>query len=166
MGIALSACAFDHSIAKVVIEALKRVGKDGIVQVVNGAGAELTLDVQEGMHFDRGYLSPLFVTDDERQESVLANCFILIYERQITSMMELLPVLEKIAKSGRPLLIISQDVAQEALATLVVNKQRGTLSCAAVEASRDGRTANSPVAGHRNSYEWKSLPPGNSDPSE
>ena len=143
MGIALSACAFDHSIAKVVIEALKRVGKDGIVQVVNGAGTELTLDVQEGMHFDRGYLSPLFVTDDERQESVLANCFILIYERQITSMMELLPVLEKIAKSGRPLLIISQDVAQEALATLVVNKQRGTLSCAAVKAPGTGeqRTA-------------------------
>ena len=143
MGIALSACAFDHSIAKVVIEALKRVSKDGIVQVVNGAGAELTLDVQEGMHFNRGYLSPLFVTDDERQESVLANCFILIYERQITSMMELLPVLEKIAKSGRPLLIISQDVAQEALATLVVNKQRGTLSCAAVKAPGTGeqRTA-------------------------
>jgi chaperonin GroEL len=143
MGVALSACAFDRPIASLVLEALKRSGKDGIVQVVDGAGGELQLEVQEGMHFDRGFLSPLFVTDPERQECVLENCYILIYERPIGSMIALLPVLEKIAKSGRPLLIISQDVAQDALATLVVNKQHGTLTCAAVKAPATGdqRTA-------------------------
>jgi chaperonin GroEL len=143
LGVALTACAFDQPIARVVVEALKRAGKDGIVQVVNGAEAELRLDVQEGMHFDRGYISPLFVSDPERQECVLENCFILIYERPIASMIQLLAVLEKVAKSGKPLLIISQDVDPDAVSLLVVNKQRGTLPSAAVKAPASGeqRTA-------------------------
>jgi len=143
MGVALSACAFDRTIADVVLDALKRAGKDGIVQVVDGAGGDPLLDVQEGMHFDRGYLSPMFVTDPERQQCVLEDCFILVYERPIESMKDLLPLLEKVAKSGKPLMIISQDVAGEALATLVVNKQRGTVSTVAVKAPATGdqRTA-------------------------
>jgi hypothetical protein len=137
-GIALSASGFDGAIATAVVEAFKKTGKDGIVQVVDGAGGELRLDVQEGMYFDRGFLSPLFITDPERQECVLENCYILVYERQIGSMYDMLPLLEKIAKSGRPLLLISLDVAGEALATLVLNKQRGTLSCVAVKAPGTG----------------------------
>jgi chaperonin GroEL len=137
-GVALSASGFDGTIATAVVEAFKKAGKDGIIQVVDGAGGELRLDVQEGMYFDRGFLSPLFVTDPERQECVLENCYILVHERQISSMYALLPLLEKVARSGRPLLVISLDVAGEALATLVVNKQRGTLSCVAVKAPGSG----------------------------
>jgi chaperonin GroEL len=138
-GVALSACAFDHAIADVVVEALRRAGKDGVVEIVEGSGGDRPqLDVQEGMHFDQGYLSPFFVTDPERQECVLENCYILICERPLASMKELLPVLEKVANSGKPLLVISQDVSGEALATLVVNKQRGTFSCAAVKAPAAG----------------------------
>jgi chaperonin GroEL len=137
-GIALSASGFDGAIAAAVVEAFKKAGKDGIVQVVDGAGGELRLDVQEGMYFDRGFLSPLFVTDPERQECVLENCYVLVYERQIGSMYDFLPLLEKVARSGRPLLVISLDVAGEALATLIVNKQRGTLSCVAVKAPGSG----------------------------
>lgn len=136
-GVALSACKFDQDFANVVVEALKRAGKDGIVQVVSG-DADLRLEVQEGMQFDRGYLSLSFVTDPERQECIIENCFILIYEGSIASMAELLPLLEQIAKSGKPLLIISQDVGGEALATLVVNKIRGILSCVAVKAAGTG----------------------------
>jgi len=134
LGVALSACAFDHSIATAVLDAMRRAGKDGMVQIVDGTGGDLQLDVQEGMHFDRGYLSPMFVTDQERQECVLEDCYILVYERPIGAMKDLLPLMEKIAKSGKPLVIISQDVAGEALATLVVNKQRGILPSVAVKA--------------------------------
>jgi chaperonin GroEL len=143
MGVALSACASDRRVAEVVIDAMRKAGKDGIVQVVNGTGGEPQLEVQEGMHFERGYVSPLFVTDPDRQQCVLENCFILVYEHPIESMKNLLPLLEKIAKSGKPLMIISQDVGGEALATLVVNKQRGTLSTVAVKAPAIGeqRTA-------------------------
>ena len=113
---------------------MKKVGKDGVITVEESKTMETQLEVVEGMQFDRGYLSPYFVTDPERMESVLENPYILIYEKKISSMKDLLPLLEQIAKSGTPLLIIAEDVEGEALATLVVNKLRGTLNVAAVKA--------------------------------
>ena len=113
---------------------MKKVGKDGVITVEEAKAIETTLDVVEGMQFDRGYLSPYFVTDPDRMECVLENCFILIHEKKISTMKDLLPVLEQVAKMGRPLLIIAEDVEGEALATLVVNKLRGTLQAAAVKA--------------------------------
>jgi chaperonin GroEL len=113
---------------------MKKVGKDGVITVEEAKSIETTLEIVEGMQFDRGYLSPYFVTDAERMEVVLNDCLILLQEKKISSMKDLLPVLEQIAKSGRPLLIIAEDIEGEALATLVVNKLRGTLSAAAVKA--------------------------------
>ena len=113
---------------------MERVGRDGVITVEEAKGMEDELDVVEGMQFDRGYLSPYFVTDAEKMETVLENPVILIFEKKISSMKSLLPVLEQVAKSGRPLLIIAEDVEGEALATLVVNKLRGTLNVAAVKA--------------------------------
>ena len=124
----------DKTIGGIIAEAMKKVGKDGVITVEEAKSIETTLEIVEGMQFDRGYLSPYFVTDAERMEVVLNDCLILLQEKKISSMKDLLPVLEQIAKSGRPLLIIAEDVEGEALATLVVNKLRGTLSAAAVKA--------------------------------
>ncbi len=124
----------DREIGKLISEAMEQVGKDGVVTVEESKTLQTELDIVEGMQFDRGYLSPYFVTDPERMESVLDNPLILINEKKISSMKDLLPLLEQIAKMGKPLLIIAEDVEGEALATLVVNKLRGTLNVAAVKA--------------------------------
>ncbi len=124
----------DATIGKIIAEAMDKVGKDGVITVEEAKTLETSLDVVEGMQFDRGYLSPYFVTDPERMEVVLENPVILIHEKKISSMKDLLPVLEQVARLGRPLLIIAEDVEGEALATLVVNKLRGTLQAAAVKA--------------------------------
>jgi len=124
----------DSTIGNIIAEAMKKVGKDGVITVEEAKTIETGLDVVEGMQFDRGYLSPYFVTDPDRMECVLENAFILINEKKISTMKDLLPVLEQVAKMGRPLLIIAEDVEGEALATLVVNKLRGTLQAVAVKA--------------------------------
>jgi chaperonin GroEL len=124
----------DVTIGNLIAEAMEKVGKDGVITVEEAKVMETNLEVVEGMQFDRGYLSPYFVTDPERMECVLENPYLLIHEKKISNMRDLLPVLEQIAKLGRPLVIIAEDVEGEALATLVVNKLRGTLSCAAVKA--------------------------------
>ncbi len=124
----------DKTVGEIIAKAMKKVGKDGVITVEEAKSIETSMEVVEGMQFDRGYLSPYFVTDPERMEAVLNDCLILLQEKKISSMKDLLPVLEQIAKSGRPLLIIAEDVEGEALATLVVNKLRGTLSAAAVKA--------------------------------
>ena len=124
----------DSTIGNIIAEAMDRVGKDGVITVEEAKTIETGLDVVEGMQFDRGYLSPYFVTDPERMETVLENCLMLIHEKKISSMKDLLPLLEQVSKMGRPLLIIAEDVEGEALATLVVNKLRGTLQVAAVKA--------------------------------
>jgi chaperonin GroEL len=124
----------DETIGKIIAEAMKKVGKDGVITVEESKTLETQLEVVEGMQFDRGYLSPYFVTDPERMESIQENAYILIHEKKISSMKDLLPLLEQIAKSGKPLLIIAEDVDGEALATLVVNKLRGTLQVSAVKA--------------------------------
>ncbi len=124
----------DLTIGKIIAEAMDKVGKDGVITVEEAKTLETSLDVVEGMQFDRGYLSPYFVTDAERMEVVLENPVILIHEKKISSMKDLLPVLEQVARLGRPLLIVAEDVDGEALATLVVNKLRGTLHAAAVKA--------------------------------
>jgi chaperonin GroEL len=124
----------DEMIGKIIAEAMDKVGKDGVITVEEAKGLETSLEVVEGMQFDRGYLSPYFVTDPERMEVVLEDAHILIHEKKISSMKDLLPILEQIAKTGKPLVIIAEDVEGEALATLVVNKLRGTLHVAAVKA--------------------------------
>jgi chaperonin GroEL len=124
----------DATIGNIIAEAMEKVGKDGVITVEEARTLETTLDVVEGMQFDRGYLSPYFVTDPERMEVVLDNPVILIHEKKISSMKDLLPVLEQVARAGKPLLIIAEEVDGEALATLVVNKLRGTLVAAAVKA--------------------------------
>jgi chaperonin GroEL len=124
----------DKEIGSIIAEAMKKVGKDGVITVEESKTMETTLEVVEGMQFDRGYLSPYFITDPDRMECVLEDAYILIYEKKISSMKDLLPLLEQTAKMSKPLLIIAEDVEGEALATLVVNKLRGTLQCAAVKA--------------------------------
>ncbi|MBI1874319.1 MAG: molecular chaperone GroEL [Acidobacteria bacterium] len=124
----------DTEIGKIIAQAMDKVGKDGVITVEEAKTIETSLDVVEGMQFDRGYLSPYFVTDPERMECVLEDPVILIHEKKISSLKDLLPVLERVAQGGRPLLIIAEDVEGEALATLVVNKLRGTLKAAAVKA--------------------------------
>jgi chaperonin GroEL len=124
----------DSTIGNIIAEAMEKVGKEGVITVEEAKSMETTLEVVEGMQFDRGYISPYFVTDPEKMEAVLSDPYILINEKKISNMKDLLPVLEQIAKMGRPLLIIAEEVEGEALATLVVNKLRGTLSCAAVKA--------------------------------
>ncbi len=124
----------DTTIGEIIAEAMEKVGKEGVITVEEAKGMETQLNVVEGMQFDRGYLSPYFVTDAERMECVVEDAFVLIHEKKISNMRDLLPLLEKIAKMGRPLLIIAEDVEGEALATLVVNKLRGTLQAAAVKA--------------------------------
>ncbi|KMY68392.1 molecular chaperone GroEL [Desulfocarbo indianensis] len=124
----------DSTIGNIIAEAMNKVGKEGVITVEEAKGMETTLDVVEGMQFDRGYLSPYFVTDPEKMEANLDNPFILIHEKKISNMKDLLPVLEQVAKGGRPLLIVAEDIEGEALATLVVNKLRGTLNACAVKA--------------------------------
>src|SRR3989440_1226730 len=124
----------DPTIGSIIAEAMKKVGKDGVITVEEAKTLETTMDLVEGMQFDRGYLSPYFVTDPDRMQCVLENCLILICEKKISSMKDLLPILEQVSKLGRSLLIIAEDIEGEALATLVVNKLRGTLQAAAVKA--------------------------------
>jgi chaperonin GroEL len=124
----------DETIGNIIAEAMEKVGKDGVITVEEAKSMETSLEVVEGMQFDRGYLSPYFVTDPERMECVLENAHVLIHEKKISSMKDLLPVLEQVAKLGQPLLIVAEDLEGEALATLVVNKLRGTLNVAAVKA--------------------------------
>jgi len=124
----------DTAIGDLIAEAMEKVGKDGVITVEEAKSLATTLDVVEGMQFDQGYLSPYFVTDAERMETVLEGAYILIHEKKVSVMKDLLPLLEKIARTGKPLLIIAEDIEGEALATLVVNKIRGTLTCCAVKA--------------------------------
>jgi len=124
----------DATVGSLIAEAMEKVGKDGVVTVEEAKGMETTLEVVEGMQFDRGYLSPYFVTDAERMEAVLEDCLILISEKKLSVMKDMLPLLEQVAQSGKPLLIVAEDVEGEGLATLVVNKLRGTLSACAVKA--------------------------------
>jgi chaperonin GroEL len=133
----------DKSIGELIADAMEKVGKDGVITVEEAKGIETTLEVVEGMQFDRGYLSPYFVTDTDNMEAVLEDCYILIHDKKISAMRELLPVLEKTAQTGKPLLIVAEDIEGEALATLVVNKVRGTLKVAACKAPGfgDRRTA-------------------------
>ena len=124
----------DKEIGDLIAEAMEKVGKDGVITVEEAKGLETTLETVEGMQFDRGYLSPYFVTDPEKMESALEDALILVHDKKISSMKDLLPILEKVAQMGKPLLIIAEDIEGEALATLVVNKLRGTLRVAAVKA--------------------------------
>ena len=124
----------DREIGNLIAEAMEKVGKDGVITVEEAKGLETTLETVDGMQFDRGYLSPYFVTDPEKMEAVLDDAYILIHDKKISAMKELLPILEKAAQTGKPLLIVAEDVEGEALATLVVNKLRGTLKVAAVKA--------------------------------
>jgi len=124
----------DSTIGDIIAEAMEKVGKEGVITVEEAKGLETTLEVVEGMQFDRGYLSPYFVTDPERMEAKLEDAYVLIHEKKISSMKDLLPILETIAKTGKPFLLVAEDIDGEALATLVVNKLRGTLACTAVKA--------------------------------
>ena len=124
----------DSTIGDVIAEAMNKVGKEGVITVEEAKGLETTLDIVEGMQFDRGYLSPYFVTDPERMEVVIQDAYLLLNEKKISSMKEILPILEQIAKTGKPFLIVAEDIEGESLATLVVNKIRGTLHCCAVKA--------------------------------
>src|SRR5438093_310160 len=124
----------DRTIGDLIAEAMEKVGKEGVITVEEAKGLETTLDVVEGMQFDRGYLSPYFVTDPDRMEAVLEDAYVLIHEKKISAMKDLLPLLEQVARSGKPLLIIAEEVEGDALATLVVNKIRGTFACCAVKA--------------------------------
>src|SRR5438445_6042298 len=124
----------DETIGSIIAQAMEKVGKDGVITVEEAKAMETSLEVVEGMQFDRGYLSPYFVTDPERMEVVLENPLVLIHEKKISNMKDLLPLLEQVAKLGKPLLIVAEEVEGEALATLVVNRLRGTLQVAAVKA--------------------------------
>src|SRR5713101_6824126 len=124
----------DKEIGDLIAQAMEKVGKDSVITVEEAKGLETTLETVEGMQFDRGYLSPYFVADPEKMETVLEDAYLLIHDKKISAMKELLPILEKVAQSGKPLLIVAEDVEGEALATLVVNKLRGTLKVAAVKA--------------------------------
>ncbi len=124
----------DESVGKIIAEAMDKVGKDGVITVEEAKGLETTMEVVEGMQFDRGYLSPYFITDPDRMECVLENPYILLHEKKISNLREFLPLLENVAKTGNPLVVIAEEVEGEALATLVVNKLKGTFPCAAVKA--------------------------------
>merc|ERR1711964_263335 len=124
----------DAGVGDLIADAMEKVGKDGVITVEEAKSTDTALDVVEGMQFDRGYLSPYFVTDQEAMEAVLEDAYILIHEKKLSNLKDLLPLLEKVSKAGKPLLIIAEDVEGEALATLVVNKIRGTLQVAAVKA--------------------------------
>ena len=132
--VATIAANYDREIGEKIADAMEKVGKDGVITVEESKSMQTSLDLVEGMQFDQGYLSPYFVSDAERMEAVLDEPYILIYEKKVSSMKDLLPLLEKVAKAGRPIILLAEDVEGEALATLVVNKLRGTLQCAAVKA--------------------------------
>jgi chaperonin GroEL len=129
-----SIAANSHEIGNLIADAMDKVGKDGVITVEEGKGADTTVEIVEGMQFDRGYISPYFVTDAERMEAVWEDAYILLTDKKVSSMQDLLPILEKIIQMGKPFIIIAEDIDGEALATLVVNKLRGTLKCAAVKA--------------------------------
>ncbi|MFB0528000.1 MAG: chaperonin GroEL, partial [bacterium] len=129
-----SIAANSHEIGNLIADAMDKVGKDGVITVEEGKSAATTVDIVEGMQFDRGYISPYFVTDAERMEAVLEDAYVLLTDKKISSMQDLLPILEKIIQTGKPFVIVAEDIEGEALATLVVNKLRGTLKCAAVKA--------------------------------
>ena len=131
---------------------MTKVGKEGVITVEEAKGTETTVEVVEGMQFDRGYISPYFVTNSEKMEAELQNPYILIYDKKISTMKDILHILEKVAKAGRPLLIIAEDLEGEALATLVVNKLRGTLKVAAVKAPGFGDRRKEMLAGYCSSY--------------
>src|ERR1043165_8763210 len=126
----------DETIGKMLAEAMQKVGKDGVITVEEGKGLETYVEWVEGMQFDKGYLSPYFVTEPEEMKATFKDCYILLHEKKITAVKDLIPLLETIAKTGKPLLIISEDIEGDALATLVVNKLRGTLNICAVKAPR------------------------------
>src|SRR5207244_4742596 len=132
----------DETIGTIIAEAMDKVGKDGVITVEEAKTMETSLEVVEGMQIDRGYLSPYFVTDPERMEVVLESPYILIHEKKISNLKDLLPLLERVAKSEQPLLVVAEDLEGEALATLVVNKLRGTLKIAAVKATGHGDRRN------------------------
>ena len=138
----------DSTIGDIIAEAMEKVGKEGVITVEEAKGMETTLEIVEGMQFDRGYLSPYFVTNAEKMEVHLEEPYILLHEKKISSMKDLVPILEQIARMGRPLLIIAEDVEGEALATLVVNKLRGTLKCR----GREGPGFWGPTKGHAGGY--------------
>ncbi len=153
----------DQTIGNIIAEAMAKVGKEGVITVEEAKSMDTSLDVVEGMQFDRGYLSPYFVSDPERMEAVLEDPYVLLYEKKVSAMKDLLPVLEQVARSSKPLLIISEDIEGEALATLVVNKIRGTLNCAAVKAPgfgdrrrRCSRTSRSSLAATSSARTWAS----------
>ena len=123
-----------HGLVKKIAEAMKQVGKEGVITVEEASGMESSLDVVEGMQFDRGYLSPYFITDSDSNEAVLENAFILLTDKRVSAVKDILPLLEAVAQAGKPLLIVAEDVEGEALAALVVNKVRGILQVAAVKA--------------------------------
>jgi len=129
-----SIAANSHEIGNLIADAMDKVGKDGVITVEEGKGAATTVEIVEGMQFDRGYISPYFVTDAERMEAVLEDAYLLLTDKKVSSMQDLLPILERIIQTGKPFVIIAEDIEGEALATLVVNKLRGTLKCAAVKA--------------------------------
>ena len=145
----------DKQIGSIIAEAMKKVGKDGVITVEESRTMETTLEVVEGMQFDRGYLSPYFVTDPERMECNLEDPYILINEKKISSMKDLLPLLEQVARAGKPLLIIAEDIEGEALATLVVNKLRGTLQLRCREGSGLRRSPQSDARRHRHPHRWQ-----------
>ena len=139
----------DEQVGAIIAEAMEKVGKEGVITVEDGKSLENELDVVEGMQFDRGYLSPYFINDAEKQIAALDNPFVLLFDKKISNIRDLLPVLEQVAKASRPLLIIAEDVEGEALATLVVNNIRGILKTVAVKAPGFGRPPQSHVARHR-----------------
>ena len=139
----------DKTIGNLIAEAMEKVGKDGVITVEEAKAMETTLEVVEGMQFDRGYLSPYMVTDPERMEAVLEDCLILIYEKKLSVMKDMLPLLEQVARAGKPFLLIAEDVEGEALATLVVNKLRGTLVLLRREGPGLWRPAEGHAPGHR-----------------
>ena len=143
----------DSTIGNIIAEAMKKVGKDGVITVEEAKTIETTLDVVEGMQFDRGYLSPYFVTDPDRMQCVLENCLILICEKKISTMKDLLPVLEQVAKMGRSLLIIAEDIEGEALATLVVNRLRGTLQVGGGKSAGLRRSPEGDAGRYRNPHQ-------------
>ena len=143
----------DSTIGNIIAEAMKKVGKDGVITVEEAKTIETTLDVVEGMQFDRGYLSPYFVTDPDRMQCVLENCLILICEKKVSTMKDLLPVLEQVSKMGRSLLIIAEDIEGEALATLVVNRMRGTLQVRGGESSGIRRSPEGDAGRHCHPHE-------------
>src|SRR5216117_2152606 len=138
----------DSTIGEIIAEAMNKVGKEGVITVEEAKGLETTLDVVEGMQFDRGYLSPYFVTDPDRMECVYEDVYMLIHEKKISAMKDLLPLLEQGARAAKPLLVVAEDLEGEALATLVVNKIRGTLQCVGVKAPGFGDRRKA-MLGHR-----------------